>query len=103
MNDHDHSFYRTNAETRTAVLRRDGDTDTVIAGFHGLTVLKTTESGFEGYPKDRYTTLKETNDRILVDRHRDPVKVQHRRRRLQREPTPTSRRSSWTSRPMSSR
>ena len=66
INDHDHSFYRTNAETRTAVVVRDGDTDTVIAGFHGLTVLKSTESGFEGYPKDRYTTLKETNDRILA-------------------------------------
>ncbi len=66
INDHDHSFYRTNAETRTAVVVRDGDTDTVIAGFHGLTVLKSTESGFEGYPKDRYTTLKETSDRILA-------------------------------------
>jgi urate oxidase len=66
INDHDHSFYRTNAETRTAVVVRDGETDTVIAGFHGLTVLKSTESGFEGYPKDRYTTLKETNDRILA-------------------------------------
>ena len=66
INDHDHSFYRTNAETRTAVVVRDGDTDTVIAGFHGLTVLKSTESGFEGYPKDRYTSLPETNDRILA-------------------------------------
>jgi urate oxidase len=66
INDHDHSFYRTNAETRTAVGVRDGATDTVIAGFHGLTVLKSTESGFEGYPKDRYTTLKETDDRILA-------------------------------------
>ncbi|HYI55585.1 MAG TPA: urate oxidase [Microlunatus sp.] len=66
INDHDHSFYRSNAETRTAVVVRDGDTDTVIAGFHGLTVLKSTESGFEGYPKDQYTTLKETNDRILA-------------------------------------
>ena len=66
INDHDHSFFRTNAETRTAVLVRDGDTDTMITGFHGLTVLKSTESGFEGYPKDKYTTLAETNDRILA-------------------------------------
>jgi urate oxidase len=66
INDHDHSFYRTNAETRTAVLVRDGDTDTMITGFQGLTVLKSTESGFEGYPKDKYTTLAETNDRILA-------------------------------------
>ncbi len=66
INDHDHSFYRSAPEVRTAVVVRDGDTDTVIAGFHGLTVLKTTESGFVGYPKDKYTTLAETEDRILA-------------------------------------
>jgi urate oxidase len=65
INDHDHSFYKTPTETRTAVLVRDGDTDTMISGFFGLTVLKSTESGFVGYPKDKYTTLKETTDRIL--------------------------------------
>lgn len=66
INDHDHAFYRSSPETRTAVLVRDGDDTTVISGFHGLTVLKTTESGFVGYPKDRYTTLQETEDRILA-------------------------------------
>jgi urate oxidase len=66
INDHDHSFYRSSPETRTAVLVRDGDDTTVISGFHGLTVLKTTQSGFVGYPKDRYTTLQETEDRILA-------------------------------------
>lgn len=66
INDHDHSFYRSAPETRTAVVVRDGDSETVIAGFHGLTVLKTTESGFVGYPKDKYTTLPETEDRILA-------------------------------------
>jgi urate oxidase len=66
INDHDHSFYRSGPETRTAVLVRDGDTDTMISGFHGLTVLKSTESGFVGYPQDKYTTLAETTDRILA-------------------------------------
>lgn len=66
INDHDHSFYRSGPETRTAVLVRDGDTDTMITGFYGLTVLKSTESGFVGYPKDKYTTLAETTDRILA-------------------------------------
>ncbi len=66
INDHDHSFYRTGAEIRTAVLVRDGDKDALISGFYGLTVLKSTESGFEGYPKDKYTTLQETTDRILA-------------------------------------
>ena len=66
INDHEHSFYRSSPETRTAVLVRDGDDTTVISGFHGLTVLKTTQSGFGGYPKDEYTTLQETEDRILA-------------------------------------
>lgn len=66
INDNDHSFYRTGAETRTAVLVRDGDKDTMISGFYGLTVLKSTESGFEGFPRDKYTTLEETDDRILA-------------------------------------
>ena len=60
INDHDHSFYEAGPETRTAVLVRDGDTDTMITGFYGLTVLKSTGSGFVGYPKDKYTTLAET-------------------------------------------
>ena len=66
INDHDHSFYKAGPETRTAVLVRDGDTDTMITGFYGLTVLKSTGSGFVGYPKDKYTTLAETTDRILA-------------------------------------
>jgi urate oxidase len=66
IDDHDHSFYRSSPETRTAVVVRDGDDTTVISGFHGLTVMKTTQSGFVGYPKDQYTTLKETEDRILA-------------------------------------
>jgi urate oxidase len=66
INDHDHSFYRSASETRTAVLVRDGGTDTMISGFYGLTVMKTTQSGFVGYPRDRYTTLPETEDRILA-------------------------------------
>ena len=66
INDHDHSFYRSAPEIRTAVLVREGDTDTMITGFYGLTVMKTTQSGFTGYPKDKYTTLQETEDRILA-------------------------------------
>ncbi len=66
IEDHDHSFYKSSPETRTAVVVRDGDDTTVISGFYGLTVLKSTQSGFVGYPKDRYTTLQETEDRILA-------------------------------------
>lgn len=66
IEDHDHTFYRSSPETRTAVLVRDGGSDTMISGLYGLSVLKTTASGFAGYPKDRYTTLPETDDRILA-------------------------------------
>lgn len=64
--DHDHTFYRSAPEVRTAVLVRDGEDDTFISGFHGLTVLKSTQSGFVGYPKDPYTTLPETEDRVMA-------------------------------------
>lgn len=66
INDHDHSFVRSNREVRTAVVVADGDRRTVVSGVQELTVLKTTQSGFEGYPKDKYTTLAETDDRIMA-------------------------------------
>lgn len=64
--EHDHAFVRSGQEVRTAVVVADGGERHVIAGLKDLTVLKTTGSGFEGYPKDRYTTLPETRDRILA-------------------------------------
>lgn len=62
---HDHSFVQNKQETRTAVLVREGDVEHVFGGLTDLTVLKSTQSGFVGYPKDKYTTLPETEDRIL--------------------------------------
>ncbi|KTR82007.1 factor-independent urate hydroxylase [Leucobacter chromiiresistens] len=66
--EHDHSFFRggSGGETRTAVVKLVGDEQHVIAGLEDLSVLKTTESGFVGYPVDQYTTLAETTDRILA-------------------------------------
>lgn len=63
---HDHSFVRTGGETRTAVVVADGGNTHVFGGLSGLTVLKTTGSGFAGFPRDEYTTLHETTDRILA-------------------------------------
>ncbi len=63
---HDHSFVRNGREIRTAVVTKDGDKTYVIGGLRDLTVLKSTASGFVGYPKDKYTTLHETTDRILA-------------------------------------
>ncbi|MDE1171227.1 MAG: urate oxidase [Verrucomicrobium sp.] len=38
----------------------------VEGGVRGLLVLNSTNSAFKGYPKDAYTTLPETDDRILA-------------------------------------
>ncbi|MCU1614780.1 MAG: uox [Frankiales bacterium] len=63
---HDHSFRRSGGEVRTAVVTVDGGREHVLAGLAGLVVLKTTGSEFWGFPRDRYTTLAETRDRILA-------------------------------------
>ena len=38
----------------------------VVSGLSGLVLMNTTASEFHGFPKDRYTTLPETGDRILA-------------------------------------
>lgn len=38
------------------------------AGVSNLLILKTAKSGFGNFPRDRYTTLKETGDRLLATR-----------------------------------
>ncbi|WP_051476699.1 factor-independent urate hydroxylase [Arthrobacter sp. Br18] len=66
INDHDHAFSRNKSETRTAVLLVEGARQHLVAGIQDLTVLKSTGSEFHGFPRDRYTTLGETTDRILA-------------------------------------
>jgi urate oxidase len=66
IQDSDHSFVRSGRETRTAVVEIDGDDTCVVAGIRDCTVLKSTGSEFHGFPRDRYTTLQETTDRILA-------------------------------------
>ncbi|MBM7806711.1 urate oxidase [Geodermatophilus bullaregiensis] len=63
---HEHAFRRPGGEVRTAVVTVDGDDVHVLAGLSDLVVLKTTGSEFRGFPRDRYTTLTETRDRILA-------------------------------------
>ncbi|MFF2274686.1 factor-independent urate hydroxylase [Agromyces sp. NPDC058126] len=63
---HDHAFVRAGQEVRTAAVVVDGASRHVLGGLKDLTVMKTTGSGFEGFPRDRYTTLQETSDRILA-------------------------------------
>jgi urate oxidase len=63
---HDHAFRRSGGEARTAVVTADRSDLHVLAGLTDLVVLKTTGSEFWGFPRDRYTTLSETRDRILA-------------------------------------
>jgi urate oxidase len=64
----DHAFQRIDAGTRTATIIADRAGTTVEAGVRALTVMKTTRSGFAGFPRDRFTTLPEVDDRILATR-----------------------------------
>lgn len=63
---HDHSFHRAGEEKRTAAVTLQGGEAHVVSGLSDLVVLKSTGSEFWGYPKDEYTTLPETTDRILA-------------------------------------
>jgi urate oxidase len=62
---HDHSFVRGSGE-RIATVRGGAGSAQVEAGIDDLVVLKTTNSGWEGFLRERYTTLPETDDRILA-------------------------------------
>jgi urate oxidase len=74
---HAHAFQRATGGRHTTIATADS----LEAGIEDLSVLKTTESGFEGFHKDRLTTLEDTKDRILAtsvsatwsyrDRHAD--------------------------------
>lgn len=64
--EHDHAFSRPGGETRTTVVTVDGDDAWVVSGLRDLVVLKSTGSEFHGYPRDEYTTLPETTDRVLA-------------------------------------
>ena len=61
------SFARSGDLVRTTVVHVDAAAGvSVVSGLKDLTVMNTTASEFWGYPKDPYTTLPETKDRILA-------------------------------------
>ncbi|MFR9803855.1 factor-independent urate hydroxylase [Pseudonocardia sp. RS010] len=63
---HGHAFVRPGGEVRTCVVTKHGAEETVVSGLTGLTVLKSTGSEFRGFPDVPYTSLVETDDRILA-------------------------------------
>jgi urate oxidase len=63
---HEHSFVRSSGERKARVMGGEGGERRVGAGLDNLLVMKTTASGWEGFLRDRFTTLPDTNDRILA-------------------------------------
>jgi urate oxidase len=61
-----HAFRQAGGERRIAEVTRGREGTEVVAGIEDLVVMKTAKSAFEGFPRDRYTTLPETADRILA-------------------------------------
>ncbi|MDQ3361287.1 MAG: urate oxidase [Actinomycetota bacterium] len=63
---HDHSFVRERGERKAKVWGDVGGGRKVEAGIDDVYVLKTTNSGWEGFHRDRFTTLPDTDDRVLA-------------------------------------
>ncbi len=60
------AFVRGGEGTRVATITASRSGTTVEAGLEDLVVMKTTRSGFSGFPRDEYTTLPETDDRLMA-------------------------------------
>ena len=52
--------------TRIATASAAQGATTMEAGVEDLVAMKTTRSSFAGFPRDRYTTLRETDDRLMA-------------------------------------
>ncbi|WP_432533035.1 factor-independent urate hydroxylase [Kineococcus arenarius] len=67
---HDHTWVRSGSEVRTAAVTVSGQGERqvahVLAGLKELTLLKSTGSQFKGFLEDEYTTLRETDDRVMA-------------------------------------
>lgn len=64
--EHDHTWTRTGAETRTTAVTVAADGVWVVSGLKDLVILKSTGSEFAGFLEDGYTTLPPTDDRIMA-------------------------------------
>ena len=62
------AFTLDRSSTRTAVIDSRRAETTIDAGIADLTVMKTAKSAFSGFPRDEFTTLPETEDRLLATR-----------------------------------
>ncbi|XP_057978897.1 uricase-2 [Malania oleifera] len=63
---HDHGFKLGSEKHTTEVMVKKSGALWVTSGIEGLALLKTTKSGFEGFIRDNYTILPETQERMLA-------------------------------------
>jgi urate oxidase len=63
---HDHSFVETGHARFLAQISCAGGETAVQSGIEDLLILKSAQSGFEGFVRDDYTTLAETRDRVFA-------------------------------------
>ena len=63
---HEHSFVRNRGERKARVSGDENGDRSVEAGIDDVYILKTTNSGWEDFLRERFTTLPDTSDRILA-------------------------------------
>jgi urate oxidase len=63
---HGTSFTRRGPEVRTARVVTGRHGAEITAGIADLVIMKTSKSAFAGFPRDEYTTLPDTTDRLFV-------------------------------------
>jgi urate oxidase len=64
--EHGQAFVRRGPEVRTARVVTDRTNVAVTAGITDLIIMKTSRSAFADFPRDEFTTLPETRDRLLA-------------------------------------
>lgn len=63
---HPHSFVLDSNGKPFVELNATRQESALVSGIDGFAFLKSTQSGWENYVKDRYTTIKETSDRLCA-------------------------------------
>jgi urate oxidase len=63
---HPHSFILDSNGKPFVEVAATREKSSLSSGIDGFTFMKATQSGWEGYVKDPYTTIKETNDRMCA-------------------------------------
>ncbi|KAE9592404.1 hypothetical protein Lal_00028387 [Lupinus albus] len=63
---HEHGFKLGSEKHKTEAIVKKSGALQLTSGIEGLSLLKTTKSGFEGFVRDKYTALPETRERMLA-------------------------------------